>query len=232
MSTDLLTAPPRVIAYPDDDGKPMSDNTWQFQWIVTIKEGLEALYFLDPNIFVAGNLLWYAVKGKPKRRTAPDVLVVFGRPKGRRGSYKQWEEGGIAPQVVFEILSPGNRFDDMLRKFRFYQKFGVEEYYIYNPDEGTLVVYVRVNKELKAIRKAKIDGFVSPRLGIRLEPRGPNNLVIIRPDGQRFLTYVELMTQFEAANRRAEEQEKLVQAERQRAERLAARLRELGIEPD
>ena len=232
MSTDFQTAPPRAIEYPDDDGEPMSDNTWQFQWIVTIKEGLEALYRNDPNVFVAGNLLWYAVKGKPKRRTAPDVLVVFGRPKGRRGSYKQWEEGGIAPQVVFEIRSPGNRFDEMLRKFRFYQKFGVEEYYIYDPDEGALVVYVRVNKKLKAIPRTKIDGFVSPRLGIRFEPRGPNNLVIIRPDGQRFLTYVELMAHFEAASRRAEEQEKLVQAERQRADRLAARLRELGIEPD
>ena len=37
------------------------------------------------------------------------AMVVFGRPKGYRGSYRQWEEGGIAPQVVFEILSPGNR---------------------------------------------------------------------------------------------------------------------------
>ena len=35
-------------------------------------------------------------------------MVVFGRPKGRRGSYRQWEEDNIPPQVVFEILSPGN----------------------------------------------------------------------------------------------------------------------------
>ncbi len=32
-------------------------------------------------------------------------MVVFGRPKGDRGSYKQWLENQIAPQVVFEILS-------------------------------------------------------------------------------------------------------------------------------
>ena len=211
----------------------MSDNTWQFEWIVTIKEGLEALFWENPGVFVAGNLLWYAVEGKPKIRNAPDILVAFGRPKGRRGSYMQWEEEGIAPQVVFEILSPGNRFGKMLEKFRFYRKFGVEEYYIYNPDSGSLEGYIRVNKALKAIPKAKINGFVSPRLGIRFEPGdGPNNLVIIRPDGQRFLRYVEVMDRFEKADRRAEEQAQLAQFERQRADRLAAQLRELGIEPN
>ena len=84
--------------YPDSDGEPMADNTKQFRWIVTIKENLERLFSADSNVFVAGDLLWYPVKGDPKRRQAPDVLVVFGRPKGDRGSYKQWEEGGIAPR--------------------------------------------------------------------------------------------------------------------------------------
>ena len=71
--------------------------------------GLDALFRDDPDVFVAGDLLWYPVEGDPKTRIAPDAMVVFGRPKGYRGSYKQWDEGGIAPQVVFEVLSPGNR---------------------------------------------------------------------------------------------------------------------------
>ena len=124
MSTRLQSAPTRAIEhYPDSDGKPIAENTWQFEWIATIKQGLEAQYRDDPDVFVAGDLLWYPVEGKPKIRMAPDVLVAFGRPKGQRGSYKQWEEGGIPPQVVFEILSPGNRFREMLRKFRFYQRY-------------------------------------------------------------------------------------------------------------
>ena len=65
-------------------------------------------------------------------------MVAFGRPKGYRGSYKQWEESGIAPQAVFEILSPNNRVPEMERKFRFYEQYGVEEYYIYDPDEVEL----------------------------------------------------------------------------------------------
>ncbi len=80
MST--LTRPLRpAIIYPDRDGKPMSDNTLQFRWIVTIEEGFEAIYRDDPKVFVAGDLLWYPVEEKPKIRTAPDVMVVFGRPK-------------------------------------------------------------------------------------------------------------------------------------------------------
>ena len=53
----------------------------------------------DPNVFVAGDLLWYPVEGDPKTRMAPDTMVAFGRPKGYRGSYKQWVEGGSRPIV-------------------------------------------------------------------------------------------------------------------------------------
>jgi Uma2 family endonuclease len=131
MSITITPAHSPQIEYPDSDGQPMSDNTLQFKWIVMIKEGLEAVFRNEPNVFVAGDLLWYPVQEKPKVRRAPDAFVVFGRPKGHRGSYKQWEEEGIAPQVVFEVLSPGNRPAETTRKFRFYERYGVEEYYIY-----------------------------------------------------------------------------------------------------
>src|SRR3954447_23611950 len=128
---------PRII-YPDTDGAPIAENTLQFEWIMTIKGGLDHLFAADANVFVAGDLFWYPVEGHPEIVIAPDALVVFGRPKGHRLSYLQWEEGGIPPQVVFEVLSPGNRFGEMLRKFEFYQRYGVEEYYIYNPDPDRL----------------------------------------------------------------------------------------------
>src|SRR4030095_3541808 len=105
MPTSTDVAP---ITYPQSDGQPMADNTKQFRWIVTIQGGLDALFRADPQVFVAGDLLWYPVEGHPEMCMAPDVMVAFGRPKGDRGSYLQWQEGGIAPQVVFEIRSPGN----------------------------------------------------------------------------------------------------------------------------
>ena len=86
------------IIYPDSDGQPMADNTKQYQWIVKIKENLEILFASNPDVFIAGDLLWYAVEGNPKIRQAPDVLVVFGRPKGDRGSYQQWKENPRIPE--------------------------------------------------------------------------------------------------------------------------------------
>ncbi|QDV38399.1 Uma2 family endonuclease [Tautonia plasticadhaerens] len=215
MSTRLGSHTSPGIDYPDRDGQPRSDNTLQFQWIVTIKEGLEALFRDRPDVFVAGDLLWYPVEGDNKTRTAPDTLVAFGRPKGYRGSYRRWEEGGIAPQVVFEVLSPGNRFGELLRKFKFYERFGVEEYYIYDPDRNDLVAYRREGEVLVEI--AEPNGLVSPRLGVRFELT-EDSFEILGPDGRRFQTYVEL----------ARERDEL----QTRADRLADRLRALGINPD
>ncbi len=223
MSTTVSPSPRPEIEYPDSDGQPMSDNTLQFKWIVTIKEGLEALFRNNPDVFVAGDLLWYAEEGKPKIRTAPDVMVVFGRPKGYRGSYKQWVEGGIAPQVVFEVLSPGNRKSEIIRKFRFYERYGVEEYYVYDPDNGELAGWLRGRSGLEDLEE--MDGYISPRLGIGFEPRaGSDRLRIIAPDGQPFLTYVELVEAREAERLRARTAEQLADTERQtRRDRAPAR---------
>jgi Uma2 family endonuclease len=230
MSTFI--SPPRpAIVYPENDGQPMSENTLQFRWIVTIEGGLDSVFSNDPNVFVAGDLLWYPVEGKPTIRSAPDAMVVFGRPKGDRGSYKQWEEEGIPPYAVFEVLSPGNRAGEMERKFQFYERYGVEEYYIYDPDRGDLVGWRRANDILEEI--PNMAGYQSPRLKIRFEPGdGPDNLKIIGPDGEPFLTYAELVKQRNADRQRAEEKARLAEEQTQRADRLAARLRELGIEPD
>jgi len=207
--------PPEPVFYPDSDGRPMADNTRQFRWIVTIKENLEILFANQPNVFVAGDLLWYPVEGNNRLCQAPDTMVVFGRPKGDRGSYQQWKEDGIPPQVVFEILSPGNTTTEMVRKLLFYQRHGVEEYYQYDPDRNELVGSQRTEATLTEI--PDMQGWVSPRLGIRFE-LGEDTLTIYRPDGDPFLTPVELAQQRDQA--------------RQRAERLAARLRELGVDPD
>src|SRR6476469_8811523 len=127
MALQLQSAAEQDIIYPDSDGQPMADNTKQFRVIVTTQGGLDALFQNDPNVFVAGDLLWYPVEGDNKTRVATDVMVAFGRPKGDRGSYQQWREDNIPPQVVFEILSPGNTIKEMSKKFRFYERYGVEE---------------------------------------------------------------------------------------------------------
>jgi uncharacterized protein (DUF3084 family) len=90
-----------------------------------------------------------------------------------------------------------------------------------------------------------MEGWISPRLGIRFELES-GVLQLYRPDGERFATYVELMEQREQERQRAEQEHQRAEQERQRAEQerqraeqehqraesLAARLRALGIEPE
>jgi Uma2 family endonuclease len=211
------------IVYPDSDGQPMADNTKQFQWITVIKTNLDWLFRDEERVFVAGDLLWYPIEGNPKYRVAPDVMVVFGRPKGERGSYRQWVEDNIAPQVVFEILSPGNTEGEMDRKLQIYARCGVEEYYIYDPDRSMLRGYQR-SDDFFLDRIESINGWTSPRLGINLRLI-EGNLQITHPDGRVFETFDNVATERD-----------LLLADKQQLEiannKLDAKLRELGIDPD
>lgn len=217
------------IIYPDSDGKPMADNTLQFRWITTIKTNLDWLFADNPQVFVAGDLLWYPVEGDNKKRVAPDVMVVFGREKGERGSYQQWKEDNIPPQVVFEILSPGNTTKEMYGKLLFYQCYGIEEYYIYDPDMNDLTGFVRQNNILEMIED--IDGWKSPRLGIRFQLSQPE-LNIYYPNGDQFSTYNEEKQKVLAEKERAEKEKQRAEKEKERADKLEAKLRELGINLD
>ncbi len=242
-----MTAPrllsPNLI-YPDSDGEPMSDNTLQFHWIVTIQGNLDDKFRQVPDVFVAGDHLIYAVEGDPTIRQAPDVYVVFGRPRGDRGSYKLFAEEGVFPQVVFEVWSPSNTAERMKQKREFYEKYGAEEYYILYPEfPAHAEIWHRMEEQL--IREFDLDSWTSPRLGIRFRIRN-GELAIFNSDGSRFLTFLELAARAadaqeraamaskraEAAEKNVEEEKQRAEAEKQRAERLAARIRELGGNPD
>ena len=228
--------------YRSSDGKPMADSTQQYEWIVAIKGGLGTMFEGNPDVLVVGNLLWYPVEGNNKIRTAPDAMVVFGRPSGHRGSYIQYREEGVAPHVVFEVLSPGNRSGEMRRKLAFYEQYGVEEYYILDPDHPKHRGYLRTDGRLEPI--ANLWKWTSPRLGVRFEMT--DELRIIGPDGRRFEFYeVEAKgrriaeeqaeanrQQAEANRQQAEANRQQAEAERRENERLRAKLRELGISPD
>lgn len=198
------------IIYPESDGQPMADNTKQFELIVEIKKGLDWLYINNPDVFIAGDLFWYPVEGQPKIVTAPDVIVVFGRNKGDRGSYRQWEEGNIPPQVVFEILSPTNSNLDMAKKLLFFDRYGVEEYYLYNPESNILEVWIRILEGLTPILAT--DNWVSPRLKVRFDT-STGRLTLYRPDGTKFYSYIEVNN--------------LLQEERQRADQAVQKLAEM-----
>ena len=225
------------IVYPDSDGQPMADNTKQFRWIMLIHANLDWLFRDQELVFVAGDLLWYPVEGNPKYRVAPDVMIAFGRPKGERGSYKQWQEDNIAPQVVFEILSPGNTEGEMDRKLQIYARCGVEEYYIYDPDRFVLKGYQR-SDDFYLERIERMDGWTSPRLGITFGLI-EGELQLTHPDGRVFENFENVATErdlIRADKQQLETDKQQLEADKQQLEaaknKRDAKLRELGIDPD
>lgn len=98
---------------------------------------------------------------------------------------------------------------------RFFQTYGVQEYYVYDPEENTLDIWRRADGQLIGINAPA--ECMSPLLGIRLV-RSPEQLTLYHPDGNPFTSYPE---ECDRANQ-----------EQSRAEKLAAKLRELGVDPD
>ncbi|MBD1938014.1 Uma2 family endonuclease [Microcoleus sp. FACHB-68] len=210
------------IIYPSSNGKPMADGTIQYRWITQIKGGCDAIFKDDPNVFVAGDLFWYPVEGNANICQAPDVMVVFGRGKSDRKSYRQWQEENITPQVIFEVRSESDSQTKMDKKLVFYNRYGVEEYYLYDPADKDLRGWRRTDGLLDVIDP--MIGWVSPRLGVRFE-LNDEGLELYAPNGEKFVDYLELYQQREQER----EEKELAQ---QRAERLAAQLRAAGIEPE
>ncbi len=218
MTISVVTPP---IIYPESDGKPMADNTIQFRLITKFQGGLDALFQNNPNVFVAGDLFWYPVEKQPQIKQADDVMVVFGRPKGDRRSYKQWEEDNIPPQVVFEIASESNTKVELEQtKLGFYDRYGVEEYYVYYPDRVIVKGWLRIGSSLEAI--SSMSGWVSRSLRVRFEIED-NDLQLYSPNGERFETFVEIIQGRQQERQRAERQQQRAEQQRQRAEQQQQR---------
>lgn len=213
------------IVYPESDGKPMADNMTQHRWMSLIFGNLERLYKDDPDVLVCTDLLWYPVEGNRDFNLAPDVMIVFGRPKWERRSYKQWEENGIAPQVVFEIVSDSNSIHEMFTKVAHYGANGVEECYIYDPRSGGLDAITYVDGKMAVVPVQH--EWTSPRLGVRFAPQERADMEIYFADGSPFLSNKEMDA---LLTYRTEERDRALERldeERQRAEKAEAEIERL-----
>jgi len=222
--------PLATIHYPETDGKPMGETDLHIKLIVDLSEALRNFFMRQPDVYVSRDLLLYYEPGNTRKFVVPDVFVVRGVMKGDRRVYKLWEEGK-PPNVVIEISSRETKNADLNRKFHLYERLGVTEYYVFDPE------YRYVKPPLRAWRLSgggyvevavihKGGGRVSSgELGLELLDTG-QTLRLLNPATGEFL-----LTPEEEAVMRREEAAARQEAEA-RADRLAAKLRELGVDPD
>ena len=76
----------------------------------------------------------------------PDLCVICDT--------KKIDERGClgAPDLIIEILSPGNSKKEMDIKFDLYEENGVSEYWMVNPAEKTIAIFVLRNGKYSGIK--------------------------------------------------------------------------------
>jgi Uma2 family endonuclease len=221
------------IDYPDSDGKPMAETDFQRSYLMYSVEVLD-LYFQDqPTVYVSGNLLIYYEEGNPKACLSPDVFVVKGIEKRQRRSYKVWQEGKY-PDFVLEITSKSTVNEDQGSKKGLYAFWGVQEYFQYDPTadylEPQLQGFRLLDGNYDPISEMPLEqpgdySLSSQVLGIDLSLKNQELKFFETASGKQLLGHKETEFARRQAELRAEQ-------EAQRADRLAAKLRELGIDPD
>ncbi len=57
-----------------------------------------------------------------------------------------------APDIVVEILSPGNNATELKNKYEVYEESGVKEYWVVSPQNNTFIIYTLINGKYDASR--------------------------------------------------------------------------------
>lgn len=163
------------IKYPSSDGEEMGETTIHYKLIHYLFGCLMSFLAARNNVFLGANLMLYYEQDNPRTYYVPDLMVAFGVDNKNRSSYRAWEEKQF-PQIVIEVASENTYENDLGKKRRDYERLGVEEYYLLDPEgeflPSKMMAFHRVDDRLKLISITEERVF-SPRL--QLEFVNTNN---------------------------------------------------------
>lgn len=165
----------------------------------------------------------------------PDGFLSLGVERRKAGksrlSYAVWEEKEIVPKFVLEVVSktPGDEYDS---KLKIYAKLGVLYYVIYNPQywrrdqQQPFEVYKLVDSEYQ-LQIGEPFWMPEVQLGI-----GRSQYTSGTIQREVLYWYDETGTRYLTAQEVAQSERQQRQLAQEKQERLAAKLRELGVDPD
>lgn len=259
-SEPILLPLPTQDELPCDDGIPMETQRHKLQMDILI-DTLQPWLANRPDGYVGGNMFVYFSQAQVRDRDfrGPDFFAVVGVPKGERKSWVVWQEGK-QPNVVIELLSESTANVDKTEKKEIYQnKLKVPEYFWYDPFKPQDFAGFKLdnNNVYQPLKPNATGNFFSQELGLSLVRwQGVYrdvSAVWLRwatIDGVLLPTEGEIARQakqeaadakqeaIDAEERATDAEERATDAEERatdaelKAEKLAERLRSLGINPD
>ena len=111
----------------------MGETDYQHIQISILEQMLRLFLANKKDVYLASDLIVYYEEGNVNRRFAPDLMICFGVENKKRRTYKLWEEKQV-PQVIIEVVSKETWQKDVTTKRRLYERLGVAEYYIIDPE--------------------------------------------------------------------------------------------------
>jgi Uma2 family endonuclease len=201
-----------VIFPPSDlySDEPPLETELHLRQIILLFKCLEWLWRDRKDFYTAGNLTIYYSPHQRKSEDfrGPDFFVVLGTERKTRKSWVVWEEDGKYPNVIVEILSPKTADTDKGLKKQIYQDtFRTPDYFWFDPVTLEFAGFHLVDGEYQPLEANEQGHLWSQQLGLYLG---------IYDGFVRFFT----------------SEGQLVPTPEETAERLAAKLRELNIDPD
>ncbi|MEQ9356393.1 MAG: Uma2 family endonuclease [Coleofasciculus chthonoplastes F3-SA18-01] len=201
-----------VIFPPSDlySDEPPLETELHLRQIILLLKSLEWLWRDRNDFYIAGNLTIYY---SPRQRKSedfrgPDFFVVLDTERKTRKSWVVWDEDGKYPNLIIEILSPKTADTDKGFKKKLYQDtFRSPDYFWFEPNTLEFVGFHLVDGEYQPLEQNSQGQLWSQQLGLFLGIH-QNQLRFFTPEG------------------------KLVPTPEEVAERYAAKLRELNIDPE
>jgi Uma2 family endonuclease len=197
--------------------EPPLETELHLEEIILLLKCLKWLWRNRTDFYAAGNLTIYYSSKKVKNEDfrGPDFFVVLDTERKTRKSWTTWEEDGKYPNLILEILSPSTANTDKNFKKKLYQDtFRTPDYFWFDPENLEFAGFHLVDGKYEALQPNAQGHLWSQQLELYLG------------------IYQGLVRFFTADGQLVPTPEESAEQEAQRAERLAAKLRELNIDPD
>lgn len=214
-----------IVLPPNDllSDEPPLETELHLRQIMLLIQSLEWLWRDRQDFYAFGNLTIYYSPHKRKNADfrGPDFFVVLGTDRRPRKSWMVWEEDGKYPNVIIELLSDSTAQIDRTTKKQLYQDtFRTPEYFWFDPNGDEFQGFELMNGQYQELQPNTQGWLWSQQLNLFLG-MVENKLRFFTPSGELVPTPEE--------NVQAAQQQAI--AQQQQNERLAAKLRELGIDP-